>query len=60
MRNEVLKVLHNESSTAGVPISFWRHFADNEFIDAAKYPQVITNQFGWSSRLSRRGQRGLG
>lgn len=41
MRNEVLKVLHNESSTAGVPISFWRHFADNEFTDAAKHPKVI-------------------
>lgn len=41
MREEVLKVLHNESSTAGVPISFWRHFADNEFIDAADQPAVI-------------------
>lgn len=41
MREEVLKVLHNESSTAGVPISFWRHFADNEFTDASKHPEVI-------------------
>lgn len=41
-KEEVLKVLHNESSTEGVPISFWRHFADNEFTDAAKHPKVIT------------------
>lgn len=41
-KEEVLKVLHNESSTEGVPISFWRHFADNEFTDAAKHPEVIT------------------
>lgn len=41
-KEEVLKVLHNESSTEGVPISFWRHFADNEFTDAAKHPEIIT------------------
>ncbi|MCG5648155.1 hypothetical protein L0O81_16470, partial [Oliverpabstia sp. DFI.9.49] len=41
-KEEVLKVLHNESSTESVPISFWRHFADNEFTDAAKHPEVIT------------------
>ena len=53
MREEVLKVLHNESSTAGVPISFWRHFADNEFIDAADQPAVIeTNLQGHRDYLA--------
>lgn len=41
-KEEVLKVLHNGSSTTGVPISFWRHFADNEFTDAASSQPIWT------------------
>lgn len=39
-REEVLAALHNEK-TNGVPASFWRHFADNEFTDAYKHPEVV-------------------
>lgn len=42
MQNQVLKVLHNGTMERGVPISFWRHFAENEFADAAKEPAVVT------------------
>lgn len=39
-REEVLAALHNKTPEH-VPISFWRHFADNEFTDAAQQPAVI-------------------
>lgn len=42
MRDQVLAVLHNQAAPAGAPISFWRHFADNEFTDAATHPEVLT------------------
>lgn len=40
-RETVLKALHNESVDQ-VPASFWRHFADNEFTNAATTPSVLT------------------
>lgn len=39
-RKEVMAALHNETPTH-IPVSFWRHFADNEFTDAAEQPAVI-------------------
>lgn len=39
-RQTVLAALHNETVDQ-VPISFWRHFADNEFTDAFKDPAVL-------------------
>lgn len=39
-REQVLKAMHNEKTT-GVPTSFWRHFADNEFTDAYQDPAVV-------------------
>lgn len=40
-RETVLKALHNEEVNQ-VPMSFWRHFTDNEFTDAAESPEVLT------------------
>ena len=40
-RETVLKALHNETVDQ-VPASFWRHFADNEFTNAATTPSVLT------------------
>lgn len=40
-RETVLKALHNETVDQ-VPTSFWRHFADNEFTNAATNPSVLT------------------
>lgn len=40
-RETVLKALHNEEVNQ-VPTSFWRHFTDNEFTDAAESPEVLT------------------
>ena len=40
-RETVLKALHNET-VGQVPASFWRHFADNEFTNAATTPSVLT------------------
>lgn len=40
-RETVLKALHNEVVDQ-VPASFWRHFADNEFTNAATTPSVLT------------------
>lgn len=52
MRDQILEVLHNGSATSGVPISFWRHFADNEFTDAARHPEVLeTNLAGHRAYL---------
>lgn len=39
-RQEVLAALHNQTPKH-VPVSFWRHFADNEFADAAVKPAVV-------------------
>lgn len=45
-RNVVLAAMKNEE-VAEIPTSFWRHFADNEFTDAAKQPTVLkTNLAG--------------
>lgn len=40
-RETVLKALHNETVDQ-IPASFWRHFADNEFTNAATTPSVLT------------------
>lgn len=40
-RETVLKALHNETVDQ-VPASFWRHFADNEFTNAATTSSVLT------------------
>lgn len=40
-KSEVLKVFHNQAANSGVPVSFWRHFAENEFTDAFEHPAVI-------------------
>lgn len=40
-RETVLKALHNETVDQ-LPASFWRHFADNEFTNAATTPSVLT------------------
>lgn len=40
-RETVLKAFHNETVDQ-VPASFWRHFADNEFTNAATTPSVLT------------------
>ena len=40
-RETVLKALHNETVDQ-IPASFWRHFADNEFTNAATTPRVLT------------------
>ncbi|MFR0771150.1 MAG: hypothetical protein ACLSH6_02680 [Limosilactobacillus pontis] len=45
-RETVLKALHNENVDQ-VPASFWRHFADNEFTNAATDSSVLdTNLTG--------------
>ena len=41
IRETVLKALHNETVDQ-IPASFWRHFADNEFTNAATTPSVLT------------------
>ncbi|MCI1632762.1 MAG: uroporphyrinogen decarboxylase [Liquorilactobacillus nagelii] len=38
--DEVLKAFRNETETV-IPISFWRHFAESEFIDGLQHPEVI-------------------
>lgn len=40
-RETVLKALHNETVDQ-IPASFWRHFADNEFTNAATTTSVLT------------------
>lgn len=49
----VLKVLKGQDEGV-VPVSFWRHFADNEFTDAFKDPSVIdTNLNGHRDYLNQ-------
>lgn len=37
---EILKAFYNQTEKI-IPVSFWHHFAKNEFKDATKYPGVI-------------------
>ncbi|WP_235778145.1 uroporphyrinogen decarboxylase [Paucilactobacillus suebicus] len=37
---DVIKAFNNEEEDI-IPVSFWRHFADSEFIDALAHPEVI-------------------
>lgn len=39
-REQVLKAFHNEIEDT-IPASFWRHFADSEFIDGLKHTEVF-------------------
>ncbi|MFT8362258.1 MAG: uroporphyrinogen decarboxylase family protein [Sporolactobacillus sp.] len=39
-REEVLEALHNKNNKV-TPVSFWRHFAPDEFVDALSEPSVV-------------------
>lgn len=39
-REQVLKAFNNETEDV-IPVSFWRHFADSEFIDGLAHPDVF-------------------
>ena len=50
--NTVLNVLKGQDEGV-VPVSFWRHFADNEFTNAFEEPSVIdTNLNGHRDYLN--------